>query len=156
MCLSIVIYTPICLRKKYGLFLYSNVASKSLYSFYKVRKCIKSHWDDRHLTCERGQRTVSGTSWLAENIPFAVGTLRVKGWSGRVQLPTHYAWRHTGLQKWTKSYNYVQCFGIVDLIPLMCFIYDKCLHLPPKEPSHIHNTHIKKKKSHFSYTYAFL
>lgn len=27
----------------------------------------------------------------------------------------------------------------------MCFIYDKRLHLPPKEPSHIQDTHIKKK-----------
>lgn len=92
-CLSIVIYTPICLRKKYGLFLYSNVTSKNLFFFLQSWKnvLIKPHWDvtDTSHMKDAERTEFHGTSWLSRKqegltSPFAVGTLYVTIWSSRV------------------------------------------------------------------------
>lgn len=133
MCLSIVIYTPICLRKKSMACFCTPMSLWNIFSlFTKLEKRIKSHWDEIDTShVKEAQKTEShGTSWLAEKTgsgrsltsPTAVGP-----WVWKYQVawpsprPTHHVWQRTGLEKWTQCYNYVQWFGIADLIPFDVF-----------------------------------
>lgn len=71
--------------------------------------------------------------------------------AGSSSSSLNHAWQHTGLEKWTQRYNYVQCFGRADLIPFDVFyIWQMFTFASQRTQSYPRHTHIKKKKNHTS------
>lgn len=146
------IHTYMSKKKSMACFCTPMSLRRICFSFYKVRKAywlshiamwqIPQKWKRQRglsfrdlLVVEKAGRTY---------ITFCCGNPVCDVWSSRVPALAVYtpSWQRTGLEKWTKRSNYVQCFGIADLIPFDVFyIWQTFTFASQRTQSYSRHTH---------------